>query len=123
MKCYFITDSGQVRSVNEESGGDFSQDNSFLMAMVADGMGGHRAGDVASNQAVTYMKSAWEKRKPIRDENNVESWLQHTVEKMNTAIYELSRQQKTYEGRGTTGVVGECIDACHSSAHSGHWRD
>lgn len=122
MKGYFITDSGQVRSVNEDSGGVFSQDNSFLMAMVADGMGGHRAGDVASNQAVTYMKSAWEKRKPIRDEKNVESWLQHTVEKMNTAIYELSRQQKTYEGMGTTVVVGVCTDAFITIAHIGDSR-
>lgn len=122
MQGYFITDPGQVRSVNEDSGGIFNQNSSCLMAMVADGMGGHQAGDVASNRAVTYMKSAWEKDKSIIDAIQVESWLQQTVEQMNAAIFELSKQQKAYEGMGTTVVIGVCTEAFITIAHIGDSR-
>lgn len=122
MKGYFITDPGQVRSVNEDSGGVFNENHTALLAIVADGMGGHQAGDIASNQAVTHVKAAWENQKPINDANHVESWLKHTVEKMNAAIFELSKQQKTYEGMGTTVVVGVCTEAFITIAHIGDSR-
>lgn len=122
MQGYFITDTGQVRSINEDSGGVYYDGHSSLLAIVADGMGGHQAGDVASNLAVSYVKSAWENQQPINDVHHVESWLKHTVKKMNAAIFDLSKEQTAYEGMGTTVVVGVCTESFITIAHIGDSR-
>ncbi|MER2259764.1 MAG: protein phosphatase, partial [Priestia megaterium] len=45
MATVFMTDRGRVRQHNEDNGGVFLNQHNQLLAIVADGMGGHRAGD------------------------------------------------------------------------------
>ena len=47
MKAVFLSDKGKVRQHNEDSAGVFHNLDGNVLAVVADGMGGHRAGDVA----------------------------------------------------------------------------
>ena len=47
MKAVFLSDKGKVRQHNEDSAGVFHNLDGNILAVVADGMGGHRAGDVA----------------------------------------------------------------------------
>ena len=55
METFYLTDTGIVRDHNEDSVIIIkNSDDSILMA-VADGMGGHRAGEVASSIAITYL--------------------------------------------------------------------
>ena len=55
MKSFYLTDVGKVRSHNEDSVVIIkNNDNEYLMA-VADGMGGHSAGEVASSIAISYL--------------------------------------------------------------------
>jgi len=51
MEAVFKTDRGKVRQHNEDDGGVFPRKEGILM-VVADGMGGHRAGDVASKMTL-----------------------------------------------------------------------
>ena len=53
MRAVFRTDKGKVRLHNEDNGGIFQNQANQSLAIVADGMGGHRAGDVASEMTVT----------------------------------------------------------------------
>src|SRR5699024_2179844 len=122
MQGYFITDTGQVRSINEDSGGVYYDGHSSLLAIVADGLGGHQAGDVASNLAVSYVISAWVNQQQSTDVHHVESWLKHTVKKMTAAIFDLSEEQSAYEGVGTTVVVGVCTESFITSAYIGDSR-
>ena len=59
MKTFYLTDAGKIRSHNEDSviitknpAGD------YLMA-VADGMGGHSAGEVASSLTITHLSKCF----------------------------------------------------------------
>ena len=55
MKSFYLTDAGKVRSHNEDSVIIVkNQNNDYLMA-IADGMGGHSAGEVASSIAIGYL--------------------------------------------------------------------
>ena len=69
MKAVFKTDRGKVRSHNEDNGGYFYNKSGEILVVVADGMGGHRAGDVASSMAVSYLQQQWiEEEKKRRGE-------------------------------------------------------
>ena len=54
MKSYYLTDVGKVRSHNEDSVLIIQNGSGETLMLVCDGMGGHRAGEVASSLAVTH---------------------------------------------------------------------
>ena len=71
MKAVFRTDKGKVRQHNEDNGGFFYNQANQSLAIVADGMGGHRAGDVASEMTILKLKrimgrNRWKLRLRIR---------------------------------------------------------
>ncbi len=53
MKSFYLTDTGRVRSHNEDSVTILKNQSGEYLMMVADGMGGHRKGEVASSLALT----------------------------------------------------------------------
>jgi len=57
VKSIYMTDKGRVRQNNEDNGGGFENKHGQRLAIVADGMGGHRAGDVASEMTVTTLRN------------------------------------------------------------------
>ena len=103
MRIYSATDVGQKRKMN--------QDYVFATAdpvgnlpnlfVVADGMGGHNAGDYASSHAVTSMV---EEIRQDADFNPVKV-IRHAIETANTEILERSRREEHLRGMGTTIVV------------------
>ena len=58
MRAIFKTDRGKVRQHNEDNGGIFINSEGVRLAIVADGMGGHRAGDVASAMTIDISRKA-----------------------------------------------------------------
>lgn len=122
MKGYFITDQGQVRSVNEDDGGIFYNPSGQVLAMVADGMGGHKAGEVASQLAVTFVQQAWRDVEEISTPKEAEAWLVQVITEMNQSIYARSREDKELEGMGTTVVLSVCLEESITIAHIGDSR-
>lgn len=61
MKAVFLSDKGKVRQHNEDSAGVFHNLDGNVLAVVADGMGGHRAGDVASSMAIQLFHDYWKR--------------------------------------------------------------
>ena len=55
MKSFYLTDAGKVRSHNEDSVIIVRNQNDDYLLAVADGMGGHRCGEVASSIAISYV--------------------------------------------------------------------
>lgn len=93
MKAAGRTDRGKVRELNEDSFG--YNDNIYV---VADGMGGHQAGEVASAIAVeTILKTA------ITGE--IKAALKKTLAEANQTIFTQSEQSKEFNGMGTTIAV------------------
>ena len=89
-----VTDVGRVRDGNED---DFlDQANRLGLVAVADGMGGHRAGEVASATALEALRAAVASGQPLRD----------AIEGANDAVLEKSVSDQELHGMGTTLTAG-----------------
>ena len=87
------TDKGKVRELNEDS---FLANG--LVFAVADGMGGHQAGEVASALALEIIKSSFTK---IPAEN-LKSYAQEAIKKANSKIFFQAQKRQEQQGMGTT---------------------
>lgn len=120
LRSYAITDIGQKRQLNQ----DFiylsetpigNLPNVFI---VADGMGGHNAGDYASRYAV---ETVVEEIGNSFEKNPVKI-LGRAIEKANTRIRERAREDAAYNGMGTTMVVATCMGKYLEVANVGDSR-
>lgn len=93
-----LSDPGNTRTKNEDSIG-FYHNKNFQLYVVADGMGGHKAGEIASKLAVettvNYIKG-------IETENNLEFQLIEAIKQSNQEIFSLSSKDKSFKGMGST---------------------
>jgi protein phosphatase len=105
------TDPGMVRSHNEDS---IASDPASGLVVLADGMGGYNAGEVASGMATTVITTELQqllaKIQPYQvDEESkkpfAERMIREQVLKANTSIYQAAQSQPQYAGMGTTLVV------------------
>ncbi len=122
MKGKFQTDRGQIRSYNEDAGGIYCNHSYQFLAIIADGMGGHQAGDVASQMAASIVKTNWESAAAIHTPEEAERWLRETIAEMNTSIYEHASRNEACHGMGTTVVISICTDEFVTIAHIGDSR-
>jgi serine/threonine protein phosphatase PrpC len=88
-----VTDVGRVRDGNED---DFLVDARTSLVAVADGMGGHRGGEVASATALEALRAAVASGEPIRD----------AIAVANDAVLEKSVSDQQLHGMGTTVTAG-----------------
>ncbi|HEX3977172.1 MAG TPA: Stp1/IreP family PP2C-type Ser/Thr phosphatase [Solirubrobacteraceae bacterium] len=105
------TDTGRQRRDNE--------DNAFVRAplfVVADGMGGAQAGEVASKLAVEEFHEA------LPDEGSAEERLTNRIRAANRRIYDLSRTEHEHAGMGTTLTAAYLDDDHLAVAHVGDSR-
>ena len=107
MQAYALTDVGRVRTMNQDyifssSEGIGSFENLFI---VADGMGGHKAGDYASRfmveQLVEYMKQ--------QENMGIIPAMESGIQKINRELYEKSIEDERLSGMGTT-LVAATVD-------------
>jgi protein phosphatase len=106
-----ITNVGLKRSGNEDC---FSKEDALGLYVVADGMGGHQAGEVASQIAVDLINKSfrrWVEQKAYEDElfgfpdNSVTiqgNYLLSSIRIANRVVYEMSLEHERYQGMGTT---------------------
>lgn len=122
MKAIFKTDRGRIRQHNEDNGGIYFNRSGQRLAIVADGMGGHRAGDVASEMTLTNLKEFWEQSPEILTAEQAENWLKEHIEKINLLLFHHSRNHSECEGMGTTIVAAISTDKFSTIANIGDSR-
>jgi protein phosphatase len=83
------TDTGLVRSNNEDS---YLVDDEHVLYAIADGMGGHRGGEVASRTAIEALRAAISRGQPVND----------AIVQANTAVIERASGDSELAGMGTT---------------------
>ena len=105
MKSFYITDAGRVRSHNEDSVTIVKNQASEHLMIVADGMGGHRAGEVASSMVVTHIGSRFQKLSSIGSKQDAVNWLRENVKEINSQIIKYSENNPEASGLGTTCVM------------------
>ncbi len=105
MKYFYITDTGNVREHNEDSVTIVENSCGEYMLAVADGMGGHRAGEVASNIVINHLTDTFLKNKELGTKEEAIKWLQETVSEANKLIIEHTQDHPESTGMGTTIVT------------------
>ena len=105
MKSYYLTDTGKVRSHNEDSVTIVRNGSGEYLLVVADGMGGHRAGEVASSLAVTHLGKRFSGASSIGSMLDAVNWLNDNVSEINEAILEYAKNHFDSTGLGTTLVL------------------
>ncbi|MGM9522086.1 MAG: Stp1/IreP family PP2C-type Ser/Thr phosphatase [Oscillospiraceae bacterium] len=124
MNSWAITDKGIVRRQNQDAYNAFC-DNSTGIAvfLVCDGMGGARAGNVASELAVTVYFEEVKKR--IQNEMSLEDLselMRSSLKTANSAVYDLSRSDPDCAGMGTTIVAASVVGSLASILNVGDSR-
>ncbi len=105
LKTVLRSHVGKVRQVNEDQAWSGRLSSGLTAAIVADGMGGHRAGDVASSLAVdSLVKSLQAWGQPSSQEDGVPA-LRDMIRQANSVVYETASLNEQYHNMGTTVVV------------------
>jgi protein phosphatase len=128
FRCVGMTDTGRVREHNEDTIGT---DADIGLVVLADGMGGYKAGEVASGITVRTVMGL------VKDAVEREDLTQHdgdsgltrpgillrdAIQRANKIIYQTARTQANCEGMGTTVVAGLFFDDNLTIAHVGDSR-
>lgn len=100
---------GDFRELNEDRTGVFYNKTNQVLFLVADGMGGHAHGDVASKFVNDEIQKAWQEENLIKSDY-AEEFLRDLVIKTNRKLYDLQSAHDEYNGMGTTLVLASIID-------------
>lgn len=118
LELVSLSEPGRVRAINEDAA---AVDSEYAIAMVADGMGGHRAGDVASRMAIDLVGKRLRKKilqfRTGASQAMPIQFAEQIVGEANTAIHAAARQQAGCSGMGTTLALaifhGEQVTLLH----------
>jgi protein phosphatase len=128
LRCVGLTDTGRVREHNEDT---IAFDANMGLLVLADGMGGYNAGEVASGIAVktivNLVREAIEREDlgetdPATGQSRTAIILRDAVTRANKIIYQTARTQPNCEGMGTTVVGALFHDNRVTIAHVGDSR-
>jgi protein phosphatase len=120
MKTFSLTDIGRVRESNQDYvyASESPVGNLPNLFIVADGMGGHNAGDLASKytveQIVTYIRQA-----PMTSPVDL---IRGALTKANADLMALAKNDENLAGMGTTVVIATILDSCMYLANIGDSR-
>jgi len=117
IKCGSKSDRGRVRSSNEDS---CVADPKNMLFLVADGMGGHAAGEVASRIAASTVEEILSGKDA--NEEKPEELLRRAAEEANLRIFETQRERQEYAGMGSTLTALSFRNDHYYIAHVGDSR-
>lgn len=105
MKSFYLTDTGRVREHNEDSVTILKNLNGEYLAVVADGMGGHRKGEVASALTVAHLGKRFTESASIGTISDAVNWLSDNINEINSEILDYGEKNENSKGLGTTVVA------------------
>ncbi|NLA33606.1 MAG: Stp1/IreP family PP2C-type Ser/Thr phosphatase [Tenericutes bacterium] len=105
MKSFYLTDAGKVRNHNEDSVIIIKNRNNDILMAVADGMGGHSAGEIASSIAISYLGEHFNKTFINMDKDQAIEWIRDSVNEINSLIFQYVKDHIESKGMGTTLVL------------------
>jgi len=105
MRSFYLTDTGRVRSHNEDSVTIVKNASNEHLMIVADGMGGHRAGEVASSMVVTHIGTRFTSINTIGTKIDAVNWIKENIDEINSNIIKYGEENPDSSGLGTTVVI------------------
>ncbi len=125
MQAAVKTHVGLIRQVNEDNADIFyreEENKRYVLAVVADGMGGHSAGDVASQLTIKKLKETFDTVDTTMNAEDWSKWLSNAIEETNQHIFKHALEQQDYQGMGTTVVALLILEHMFIVAHVGDSR-
>ena len=123
FEFFSATDTGRARNNNEDS---VAVDEASALIVLADGMGGYNAGEVASGMATAFIKTElgrWlQEASASASDTDVRRAMDICVDNANRAIFNAANSNPQYAGMGTTLVVGVYRDGRLLMGHVGDSR-
>lgn len=105
MQTFYFTDPGKVRSHNEDSVTIINNDKKEFVLAIADGMGGHKAGEVASMISINHIRDSFYKLDTLGTKEDAIEWLRLIVKEINDEIFAYAKEHPESKGLGTTLVI------------------
>ena len=103
LDCYGLSDIGLTRTNNEDIWTCLENYGFFALA---DGMGGHKSGEVAAKEAIIFVRSSIEEFFIFSHNNcslfDLSSLFKLSIENANSWVYSLGQKREEYQGMGTT---------------------
>jgi len=116
------TDVGRIRVVNEDRAYVKQIANGYSLAILADGMGGHQAGDVAAQMTIDIIGQKLQTISPTATIEERKQLLVSAVNSANEQIYKYSSEREQYKGMGTTVITALASTSEMIIAHIGDSR-
>jgi len=106
MQAWGLTDPGMMRTQNQDFYSIIKLGREQFLAIVCDGMGGARSGNIASKMAAEiFVEEIRRNAKSNMKQDRIDTMLADAVELANKAVYEQSQLSEEYQGMGTTLVA------------------
>lgn len=119
MKIGFKSDPGMVRENNEDF---FIIDKDIGLFLVADGLGGHQSGEVASSLCAQTIHSILKEKLCNHQGRNVEAIIKESIDSAHQTVFSHALNYQENEGMGTTVVMALCQKNMLYIAHVGDSR-
>lgn len=105
MEFSYLTDPGKVRDHNEDSVTIVKNENGEILLAVADGMGGHKGGEIASSIAITHIGKRFMESSSVGTKEDAINFIKEIVSEANMLLYKYTEENPESEGMGTTIVM------------------
>src|SRR5574344_1417487 len=105
MEYCYLTDSGKVRDHNEDSVTIVKNVSDEILMAVADCMGGHRGGEIASSIAINVLTKRFSQITTVGSKEEAISWIRKIISEANMEIYKYTKEHPESDGMGTTVVL------------------
>lgn len=121
MRVFCQTDIGLRRKHNEDAVKVYENKNCKMM-VVADGMGGHEAGDIASKIVLSVLDEKFNEKTQFQTTHQVKTFVTESLDVMNKKILDYIASHHIMHGMGTTVVLAVITEFCIGVAHVGDSR-
>ena len=105
MEYSYLTDPGKVRDHNEDSVTIVKNESGEILLALADGMGGHKGGEIASSIAIMHIGKRFMETYKVGNREDAIKFLQEIVSEANMLLYKYVEDNPESEGMGTTLVM------------------
>ena len=105
MQFFSITDPGKVRERNEDCVAICENGTQEKLLIVADGMGGHKNGEIASHLALDHITDRFKNISSVGNKEDAINWIQTIVSEANVEIFKYVTRHPESQGMGTTIVL------------------
>ena len=105
MEFSYLTDPGKVRTHNEDSVTIVKNESGEILLAVADGMGGHKGGEIASSIAINHIGKRFMDSSSVGSKDDAINFLKEIVSEANMLLYKYTTENPESAGMGTTLVM------------------